>query len=696
MTNDFLRRAEALVAQMTLEEKASQLRYDAPAIPRLGIPEYNWWNEAAHGVARAGTATVFPQNIGISATFDLPLVSKIGEVVSTEARAKFNMQSALGDRDIYKGLTFWAPNVNIFRDPRWGRGQETYGEDPYLTARMGVAYVRGIQGSGKYLRAAACAKHFAVHSGPEKLRHEFDAEVSEKDLRETYLAAFEALVKEAKVEAVMGAYNRFRGEPCCGSKLLLKKILRNEWGFDGHVVSDCWAISDFHLHHHVTATAPQSAAMAMEAGCDVNCGNTYLHILQAYQDGLVTEEQITRAAVRLMTTRMRLGLFDSDCEYDSIPYSENDSDAHAALALQAARESFVLLKNDGVLPANLDRIRSVAVIGPNANSIPALEGNYNGTSSRYVTFLEGIRAACAEKGVRVFYSEGSHLYKDRVQGLARSGDRLAEAKCLAQTCDLTILCLGLDASIEGEEGDAASYSDSGDKRDLELPECQRKLIAAVQSAGKPFVTVVAAGSALRVEEGNAILYAWYPGQAGGAALAEILFGKVSPSGRLPVTFVRSADELPEFTDYSMKNRTYRYIDKEALYPFGFGLSYAEFEYSEAEIADQTAFVTVKNIGKIPAAEVTQLYVKRPDSPFDARNASLCGFVRTLLAPGEAKRIAIPIPDAAFEVVNDEGIRVSAGERFVFSIGSTQPDAASIRLIGRAPIQVELKRKQGGI
>ena len=692
MTNDFLRRAEALVAQMTLEEKASQLRYDAPAIPRLGIPEYNWWNEAAHGVARAGTATVFPQNIGISATFDLPLVSKIGEVVSTEARAKFNMQSALGDRDIYKGLTFWAPNVNIFRDPRWGRGQETYGEDPYLTARMGVAYVHGIQGSGKYLRAAACAKHFAVHSGPEKLRHEFDAEVSEKDLRETYLAAFEALVKEAKVEAVMGAYNRFRGEPCCGSKLLLKKILRDEWGFDGHVVSDCWAISDFHLHHHVTATAPQSAAMAMEAGCDVNCGNTYLHILQAYQDGLVTEEQITHAAVRLMTTRMRLGLFDSDCEYDSIPYSENDSDAHAALALQTARESFVLLKNDGVLPANLDQIRSVAVIGPNANSIPALEGNYNGTSSRYVTFLEGIRAACAEKGVRVFYSEGSHLYKDRVQGLARSGDRLAEAKYLAQTCDLTILCLGLDASIEGEEGDAASYSDSGDKRDLELPECQRKLIAAVQSAGKPFVTVVAAGSALRVEEGNAILYAWYPGQAGGAALAEILFGKVSPSGRLPVTFVRSADELPEFTDYSMKKRTYRYIEKEALYPFGFGLSYAEFEYSEAEIADQTAFVTLKNVGNIPAAEVTQLYVKRPDSPFDARNASLCGFVRTLLAPGEAKRIAIPIPDAAFEAVNDEGIRVSAGERFVFSIGSTQPDAASVRLIGRAPIQVELKRK----
>lgn len=692
MEQNFRKRAEELVARMTLEEKASQLKYDAPAIPRLGIHAYNWWNEAAHGVARAGTATVFPQNIGISATFDMPLAEKIGETVSIEARAKFNMQSAMGDRDIYKGLTFWAPNVNIFRDPRWGRGQETYGEDPFLTARMGVSYVRGIQGDGKYLRAAACAKHFAVHSGPEKRRHEFDVDVSEKDLRETYLAAFEALVKEAKVEAVMGAYNRFRGEPCCGSKLLLKKILREEWEFGGHVVSDCGALSDFHMFHHVTVTAPQSAAMAIAAGCDVNCGNTYLHLLQAYQDGLVTEEQITQAAVRLMTTRMRLGLFDSDCEYDSIPYSENDTDAHAQLALETARESIVLIKNDGILPANLESVRSVAVIGPNANSIPALEGNYNGTSSRYVTFLEGIRAACAEKGVRVYYSEGSHLYKDRVQSIAQPNDRLAEAKYLAQTCDLTVLCLGLDATIEGEEGDAASYSDSGDKRDLELPECQRRLIRAVESTGKPFVTVVAAGSALRVEEGNAILYAWYPGQAGGTALAEILFGKISPSGRLPVTFVHSVDELPAFEDYAMKNRTYRYFEGEALYPFGFGLSYAEFEYKNAEIRDGAIAVSVKNVGDMPAGEVTELYVQRPDSPFDALHASLCGFTRTFLAPGEEREISIPIPEEAFEVFNEKGERVSGGTRFIFHIGSSQPDPVSVRLMGRAPIELLYERE----
>lgn len=689
MEQDFKARAEALVSQMTLEEKATQLRYDAPAIPRLGVPEYNWWNEAAHGVARAGTATVFPQNIGIAATFDAPLVNKIGETVSTEARAKYNMQTAMGDRDIYKGLTFWAPNVNIFRDPRWGRGQETYGEDPFLSSTLGVSYVRGIQGDGKYLRAAACAKHFAVHSGPEKTRHEFDAEVTEKDLRETYLSAFEALVKDAHVEAVMGAYNRFRGEPCCGSKLLLKKILREEWGFSGHVVSDCGAISDFHMFHGVTATAPQSAAMAMAAGCDLNCGNTYLHILQAYQDGLVTEEQITQVAVHVMTTRMKLGLFDSDCDYDSIPYSENDSDAHAKLARKTAQESIVLLKNDGILPVNLDQIQTVAVIGPNANSIPALEGNYNGTSSRYVTFLEGIRAACAEKGVRVYYSEGSHLFREHVSWEGRPGDRLAEAKYMAQNCDITILCLGLDPTIEGEEMQGAVFSDAGDKRDLELPECQRKLIQAVASMGKPFVTVVAAGSALRVEEGNAVLHAWYPGQAGGEALADILFGHVSPSGRLPVTFMHTVDELPPFDDYSMKNRTYRYTAKEALYPFGFGLTYADFEYSDAEIVDQKICVTVKNVGKMQASEVTEVYVKRPDSPFDARNASLCGFVRTELSPGESKRISVAIPDAAFTVVNEAGERVCGGKRFEFFVGSSQPDPVSIRLLGRAPIQISL-------
>ena len=444
--------ARALVAQMTLDEKAAQLRYQAPAIPRLGIPAYNWWNEALHGVARAGTATVFPQAIGMAATFDDSLMESIADIVSTEARAKYNMQAAHGDRDIYKGLTMWTPNVNLFRDPRWGRGQETYGEDPFLTARLGVAFVQGLQGKGKTLKVSACAKHFAVHSGPEAMRHSFDARVSEKDLRETYLPAFEALVVEAHVESVMGAYNRVNGEPACGSRRLLKDILRGEWGFEGHVVSDCWAIKDFHENHHVTATAPESAALAMENGCDLNCGEVYLQLLAAHQEGRVTEEQITAACERLMTTRYLLGILGNQgSEYDGISYDENDTDEHAAFSQAVAEKSMTLLQNDGILPLKLTSLGSVGVIGPNANSIACLEGNYNGTSSRYVTYLEGIRSACEGKA-RVFYAQGSHLYKDRTSHLAQAGDRIAEAVAVAERCDVNILCLGLDATLEGEEG----------------------------------------------------------------------------------------------------------------------------------------------------------------------------------------------------------------------------------------------------
>ncbi|MBR7175110.1 MAG: glycoside hydrolase family 3 C-terminal domain-containing protein, partial [Clostridia bacterium] len=401
------RTAEELVSRMTIEEQASQLRYDAPAIPRLGIPAYNWWNEVLHGVARAGTATVFPQAIGMAAMFDEEMQEKIAETIAEEARAKYNGQSAHGDRDIYKGLTVWSPNINIFRDPRWGRGHETYGEDPYLTSRLGVRFIQGLQGNGKYLKTSACSKHFAVHSGPEALRHEFDARASKKDMTETYLAAFEATVKEAEVESVMGAYNRVNGEPACGSKTLLKDILREKWGFRGHVVSDCWAIQDFHVNHHVTGTAPESAALAIRNGCDLNCGNTYLHILEALQEGLITEADITRACIRLMTTRAMLGLFDPDCEYNRIPVTAVDTDEHAALAQQAAEKSMVLLENDGTLPLDPEQVRCVAVIGPNADSVMALEGNYNGTSSRYVTFLAGIRAYCEKHGIRVLYSLGS-------------------------------------------------------------------------------------------------------------------------------------------------------------------------------------------------------------------------------------------------------------------------------------------------
>ena len=687
--SEAIRQAKALVAQMTLEEKASQLKYDAPAIPRLGIPAYNWWNEALHGVARAGTATVFPQAIGMAAMFDEDAQEEIGSVISDEARAKYNGQSRHGDRDIYKGLTVWSPNINIFRDPRWGRGHETYGEDPYLTSRLGIRFIEGLQGHGKYLKTAACSKHFAVHSGPEALRHQFDAQATPKDMTETYLAAFEATVKEADVESVMGAYNRVNGEPACGSQTLLKKTLREKWGFRGHVVSDCWAISDFHKFHRVTGTPEESAAMAMDAGCDLNCGVTYLYLLQALQDGMITEEQITTACERLFTTRYLLGLFDEKCEYNAIDPTETDTDAHAALALKAAEKSMVLLENDGTLPLNPENVRTIAVIGPNADSIPALEGNYNGTSSRYVTFLEGIRRYAEEHGIRVLYSLGCHLYKDRTSGLAQADDRLAEAAMYAEAADVTIACVGLDAGLEGEEGDTGNEYFSGDKKDLLIPESQRRLMAVLRKSAKKLVTVIAAGSSLNVPEGDAKLFAWYPGQAGGTALARILFGEVNPSGHLPLTFYKEISDLPAFEDYSMANRTYRYFEGEALYPFGFGLSYTHFAAANAELGregdQETAAVDVTNDGDRDGDAVVQVYAecKSPDAP---KHPRLCGFRRVSLKAGETKRVTVPLDRLSRTVVNGAGERVTA-EQVVFHVGLNQPDALSIRLTGSVPLTV---------
>ena len=551
------RRAQELVSRMTLEERAGQLRYDAPAIERLGIPAYNWWGESLHGVARAGIATVFPQAIGMAAAFDDELIGDIAGCIAEEGRAKYNEYSSDNDRDIYKGLTFWSPNVNIFRDPRWGRGHETYGEDPYLTSRLGVAYVKGLQGNGEFMKAAACAKHYAVHSGPEAVRHEFNAVVSSKDMEETYLPAFEALVKEAKVEAVMGAYNRTNGEPCCGSKTLIGDILRGKWNFGGHYVSDCWAIKDFHENHMVTSTPAESAAMALNAGCDLNCGNTYLHLLAAYEQGLVTEEAITEAAVRLYTTRYLLGLFDRT-EFDSIPYEVVECEKHIALADQITKESVVMLKNDGTLPLDINKIKTIGVIGPNANSRRALVGNYHGTSSEYVTVSEGIQRY-AEGKARVLYSEGCALFEDRTEALAMKGDRLTEAKIVAKHSDVVVLCLGLDETLEGEEGDTGNSYASGDKMDLLLPKPQRDLMEAVASVGKPVVFCLMAGSAIDLsyptEHFNAIMQLWYPGARGGTAVANLLFGEVSPSGKLPVTFYNGLEQLPDFTDYSMTGRT---------------------------------------------------------------------------------------------------------------------------------------------
>ena len=689
------KKAEALVAQMTVEEKASQMRYNAPAIKRLGIPAYNWWNESLHGVARAGQATIFPQAIALGAAFDSELVGEIADAVAMEGRAKYNAYSAKEDRDIYKGLTFWGPNVNIFRDPRWGRGHETYGEDPYLTSRLGVAYVKGLQGDGETMKAAACAKHFAVHSGPEALRHEFDAEASPKDLRETYLPAFQALVEEAGVEAVMGAYNRVNGEAACASPSL-QKILRGEWKFQGHFVSDCWAIRDFHENHMITATPKESAALAVNNGCDLNCGNTYLHVMKAYEAGMISEETITESVVRLFTTRYLLGLFEGS-EYDSVPYSEVESPEHLLLARKAAEESIVLLKNNGILPLDKKKLKSVGIIGPNADSRAALVGNYHGTASRYVTIQEGIQDYLGED-VRVYTSIGCELFKDRTEHLAYPGDRLAEAKIVAENSDVVILCVGLDETLEGEEGDTGNSYASGDKEDLQLPKVQRELMEAVKETGTPVVLCLMSGSDIDLSYGaehfDAVLQLWYPGAMGGAAAARILFGEVSPSGKLPVTFYESLEGLPEFTDYSMKGRTYRYLEGKAQFPFGYGLTYGKVDTvsARADFRGDGLYILadIENTGAMDTDEVVQVYAKNLESPLAPKNPVLCGFARVHVKKGERKTVEIPVREDAFYVVDEEGNRRREGTRFLFFAGCSQPDARSRELTGSAPVEIPVE------
>ena len=667
-------RAEDIVSKMSVQEQAEQLKYDAPAIERLGLSAYNWWNEGLHGVARAGTATMFPQAVGLAAMFDDDLMYDVGSVIGDEARAKYNEFSKHGDHDIYKGLTLWTPNVNIFRDPRWGRGQETYGEGPFLTSRLGTEFVKGMQGDSDVIKAAACAKHFAVHSGPEAVRHEFDAEVSAKDLEETYLPAFEALVKDAKVEGIMGAYNRVNGEASCASRFLQSKL--DKWGFDGYFVSDCWAIRDFHTHHGLTKSAEESAALALKTGCDLNCGNTYLHILIALQEGLISEDDIRKACVQLMKTRIRLGMLDDATEYDAIPYSVVASNENKALSLECAEKSMVLLKNDGILPLNRDNIETIAVIGPNADSRAALEGNYNGRADRYITFLEGIQDAFDG---RVIYAQGSQLYKDRSSGLTLPDDRIAEAETAAEQADVVILCVGLDATIEGEEGDTGNEFSSGDKADLRLPAAQRRLVKSIISKNKPLIIVTAAGSAINVEaDCNALIHAWYPGQFGGMALADIIFGDVSPSGKLPVTFYENADELPDFCDYSMKNRTYRYAQGNILYPFGYGLTYSKFECSDLEYSNGTASVTVTNIGDRETEDVVEFYIK-DTSPDAVPNHRLCGFKRVSLDAGESTIVSVRIERRAFEAVAEDGTRRIEGKEFTLSAGTCQPEPLSERL-----------------
>ena len=687
----FQERAEDLADKMTFEEQVPQLSYGAPAIDRLGVPAYNWWNEGLHGVARAGTATMFPQAIGLAAMFDDKLLGKVAKIIATEARAKYNASSKKGDRDIYKGLTLWSPNINIFRDPRWGRGHETYGEDPYLTTKLGVSFVKNLQGDGKFMMAAGCAKHFAAHSGPEALRHEFNTIASKKDLAETYLPAFEALVKEAKVEGVMGAYTRLNGDPTCASPFLMGKL--KEWGFDGYFVSDCWAIRDFHESHHVTKTPTESAAMAINAGCDLNCGNTYVHMIAAEQEGLVSKETIRKAVVNLMRTRMRLGLFEEHTEFDDIPYDVVACDEHRKVSLECAEKSMVLLKNDGMLPLKKESLKSIAVIGPNSDSIDALRGNYYGTSIAPKTFLEGIRDEVSGTDIRVYYAEGASLSNDRIQPLAFAEDGIAEALILAEMSDAVVLCVGLDATLEGEQGDTGNAFDSGDKRDLLLPEGQRVLIEKVLALGKPTVVVLAAGSSINPLAGkaDALLQAWYPGELGGTALANILFGKVSPSGKLPLTFYQSIEGIPDFADYSMKDRTYRYTRKNILYPFGYGLTYSKVVVTDCVYDDSTAkaSVTVQNQGDVDTEDVVQLYIHNTTSANATPFPKLCGFKRVAIPAGGEIVVELTIEDSAFDVVNDEGEVIREGNTFDLFAGVSQPDELSRELTGSSCVRVSV-------
>lgn len=844
LNRSFEERAEDLVARMTLEEKVAQLGNDTPAIPRLDVPAYEWWNEALHGVARAGAATVFPQAIGLAATFDTRLMREVATAISDEARAKHHEFARRGQRGRYQGLTFWSPNINIFRDPRWGRGQETYGEDPYLTARMGVEFVKGLQGDDpKYRKVDATAKHFAVHSGPEASRHRFDARPDERDLYETYLPAFQALVQEGKVASIMGAYNRVNGESASASPRLLQRILRDDWGFRGYVVSDCDSIEDIFLHHRIVDTAEEAAALGVKNGCDLDCGKTYAALIPAVKQGLVKEADIDVALRRLMLTRFQLGTFDppQNVRWARIPYSANQSPAHDELSRRAAQSSIVLLKNDGLLPLSPD-IGTLAVIGPTADEIMSLLGNYYGTPAAPVTVLQGIRAAVGSK-TRVLYARGADLVEGREEpraapliestylraasgseqrGLlgeyfrgrdfsgqpamrrvdaqvalrwdrgaptddavargelsadqALAGDdfsvrwtgklvppvsgryelsvgandgfrlfvdgrkvldgwelnprvqsksafvqleagrlhdikleyfedirdaevRLAwrrpgakppfeEAIETARAADAVVFVGGLTGDVEGEEM-TVSYAGfaGGDRTDLRLPATQQKLLEALQATGKPVVLVLTAGSAIAVDWAQqklpAILVAWYPGQRGGNAVADVLFGRVNPAGRLPITFYKADEKLPAFDDYSMRGRTYRYFKGTPLYPFGYGLSYTRFEYSDLQVDHDSAqahesvnvTVNVRNTGLRAGDEVVQLYLSPRDAKRPRAIKELRGVERISLKPGEQRRASFaitPSRDLRHFDVTTQAYAVDAG-RYELQIGASSAD-----------------------
>lgn len=691
-------KADEIVSQMNLREKVSQMVHEARGISRLNIPSYNWWNECLHGVGRAGIATVFPQAIAMASMFDEEFLEEIASIISDEVRGKYNevmvgpkkrgrgvtamLPEVLGGRIEahrlwYKGLTCWTPNINIFRDPRWGRGHETYGEDPYLTSRLGVAFVKGLQGDDpKYLKTVATPKHFAVHSGPEKLRHEFDSIVSQKDLYETYLPAFKACIREGKAASIMSAYNAVNGEPASASHTLLQKILREEWGFEGFVVSDCGAVRDIQKNHKKTKSLRKAAAMAVNAGCDLNCGIMYNFLAAAVKKGYITEETIDKSLCRLLDARIRLGMFDepADVPYSAISPDVIDCEKHREIALEASRRSLVLLKNDGVLPLE-ENLKKVAVIGPNADSLPVLLANYNGTPSSWTTVLKGMRDRFSGE---ILYEQGCSLSKNDRGGFSA-------ALAAAEQADVIVLCIGLTRELEGEEGDAYNADASGDKPDLTLPGVQEELMELLAGTGKPLVSVVMAGSALDLrkthEKSSAVIQAWYPGQDGGKALAELVFGDFSPSGRLPVTFPMCDDDLPPFEDYSMKGRTYRFAKAEPLYPFGYGLSYSSFSYSDLKVEGMTFFLTVKNEGGCTADEIVQVYTRLEEAPVPVPLFQLSFFKRVTLKPGNRVIVTGSLREEHLSYIDEEGRSVPYKGKISLYGGGCQPDKRSEALTG---------------
>lgn len=688
-------RLDDLSSRLTTEEKIAQMSYTAPAVDRLGIPEYNWWNEALHGVARNGKATVFPQAIAMGASFDEDLIFRIATAISDEARAKYNASVANGNRLRYAGLTFWSPNVNIFRDPRWGRGQETYGEDPYLSGKLGAAFVRGLQGNNpQYLKAAACAKHYLVHSGPEKDRHSFNAISSDKDLYETYLPAFESLVS-AGVEAVMCAYNRTNDEACCGSGKFLQNILREELGFKGHIVSDCWALLNFHEQHGITDDIVASAALALKSGVNLNCGSTYPYLKEALDQGLVTEQMIDESFKTLFSTRFKLGLFDPDemNPYTQISEEVINSKKHQQLALEAAQKGIVLLKNkDNVLPLKKD-IKSLYLIGPHVTSGEILLGNYYGVSPNMTTILEGITNTVSA-GTQLQYKYGFLLDRPNVNPLDwTSGE--------SKRSNATIVTLGISGLLEGEEGESIASPHKGDMYDFAIPENQIDFLRKLRKDNEnPIIVVVTGGSPMNLSEINqladAVLFAWYPGEKGGQAVADIVFGEVSPSGRLPITFPKSLSQLPDYNDYDMSKRTYKYMAEDPLYPFGYGLSYADFVYSELVLdknslnagEDVSVSVKVKNNSNVEAREVVQLYLSYSDASYRVPNYALKKVKTVELSGGEEQTINFQLSPDDMKQINMKGEAVLETGRFMVHVGGTSPLKANLDLAVDLPLKTQ--------